>query len=109
MKADERTEDKYSWAWDIIYDLMSDEPETVWILIKKILTNDSSVKVISRLSAGPLENFLVYHGDEYIDRVEEEVKRNPAFAKLSGGVWKNAINDNVWNRIQKVCDKSWDK
>lgn len=107
--ANEKAEDEYFWAWENIIDLISDEPETAWIIIKKILKTDSSPKVISRLSAGPLEDLLVDHGEKFIDRVEEEAKMNPDFAKLLGGVWKNAMSDEIWERIQKVCDRSWDK
>lgn len=104
----ENSDDMF-WVFNRFIDLIRDEPETAWILIKKILKTDSSLKMIADLSAGPLEDLLVDHGDKFIDRVEEEAKKNPDFAKLLGGVWKNAINDEVWERIQKVCDRSWDK
>ena len=109
INTDDELDDKYFWAWEKIIDLIRHEPENAWELIKKILKYDSSYKIISRLSAGPLETFLVDHGEKFIDRVEEEAKKNPDFAKLLGGVWKNAMSDEVWERIQKVCDKSWDK
>ena len=61
------------------------------------------------LSAGPLEDLLVYHGHEVIDRVESEARSNPKFASLLGGVWKNAMADDIWRRIQGVWDRrDWD-
>lgn len=109
INTDDELDDRFFWAWEKIIDLISNEPETAWDIIKKILKYDSSLKVISRLAAGPLEDLLVDHGDKFIDRVEEEAKKNPDFAKLLGGVWQNAMSDEIWERIQKVCDRSWDK
>jgi hypothetical protein len=61
------------------------------------------------LSAGPLEDLLVYHGDTVIDRVEAAAKANPTFAFLLGGVWRNAISQEVWDRICAVRElRGWD-
>jgi hypothetical protein len=102
-----KTEGQYFWAWDRLNEYIYDKPEIAWIILKKIVTADSSTQMLADLSAGPMEYFLVHHGPEFIDRVEEEARDNPIFAKLLGGVWKNVINEDIWKRIQKVCDKSW--
>lgn len=102
-----KTEDEFFWAWDTLNDYIFDKPETAWTIIIKIIAADSSEKMLTDLSSGPLEYFLVHHGKTYIERVEEEAKKNSNFAKLLGGVWKNVIDDEIWKRIQKVCDKSW--
>jgi hypothetical protein len=47
-------------------------------------------------------------GERYIDRVEEKARKDPAFAKLLGGVWQNSMSDEIWSRLQAVCDrKGW--
>jgi hypothetical protein len=61
------------------------------------------------LSAGPIEYLLAKHGEQFIKRVEKETKADPFFARLLGGVWKNAMTDSVWSRLQAVCDRrGWD-
>lgn len=61
-------------------------------------------------SAGPLEDLLVSRGKEFIDKIEIEAKANHYFAILLEDVWPGRIDDNVWKRIQAVCDrKYWDE
>jgi hypothetical protein len=60
------------------------------------------------LSAGPIEGLLVYHGNEFIDRIEKESERNTKLKHFLGGVWKNAMPDEIWKRVQKAADyKKW--
>jgi len=54
------------------------------------------------LSAGPIEDLLAIHGESFIERVEVEARKDPAFAKVLGGVWKNRMNDTIWARLQAV-------
>ncbi|HEX7447870.1 MAG TPA: hypothetical protein VF306_10015 [Pirellulales bacterium] len=96
-------------ALDRIYDLTREEPDSCWELILEILAADDSVAVQETLSAGPLEDLLVEHGDAIIARVEQESARNPHFRSLLGGVWKNAMSDKIWSRVCAVRDLSgWD-
>jgi hypothetical protein len=93
--------EKYSWATDL-YDLEYHEPETLWLLILEIHRRDKSVAVQQVLSAGPIENLLAIHGESFIERVEAEARKDPAFAKVLGGVWKNRMSDAIWARLQAV-------
>jgi hypothetical protein len=97
-----------AWAADT-HDLEHHDPETLWRLIPIILQKDSSLWIKAVLSAGPVENLLVLHGPKFIDRVEAAARKDPTFAHMLGGVWHADINEEVWNRIQRVCNKEgWD-
>jgi hypothetical protein len=97
-----------AWATDL-YDLEYDDPESLWLLILNIHGKDQSARVQEVLSAGPVEDLLAKHGEKFIDRVEAEAQKDPKFAKLLGGVWKNDMTDEIWNRLQAVWDRSgWD-
>lgn len=97
------------WAVDQEWDLVREEPEQAWLLILEILRQDSSAEIMELLSAGPLEDVLAKHGDAFIERVESEAASNPTFAWLLGGVWKNAMTDEVWNRVHGAWDRrGWD-
>lgn len=90
-------------------DLTREDPDSCWELILGILAADDSFTVQETLSAGPLEDLLVEHGDAIIARVEQEAARNPYFRSLLGGVWKNAMSDEIWSRVCAVRDLSgWD-
>lgn len=98
------------WAAEKIWELERENPEILWtmiLLIHSLAPKDAVV--IENLSAGPLEMLLANHGNKMIDVVEAEAKRNGAFANLLGGVWKNRMTDEIWARVQAVCDRGgWD-
>ena len=97
------------WAFEALYDLVSEDPEEAWPMILEILRLDQSPSVMENLSAGPLEDLLAKHGPAFIDRVEAEAARDQAFATLLGGVWQNRMTDEVWARVRAVRDRrGWD-
>ena len=97
-----------AWAIDL-FDLIYDEPETLWLLIQEIHHRDQSLAVRQMLSAGAIEDLLSQHGENFIDRVEAEARKDPSFAKVLGGVWQNTMSDAVWKRLQSVWDRrGWD-
>lgn len=84
-------------------------PEEAWRTILAIHELDHSLPIRSKLAAGPIEDLLSRHGDRWINHVEEEADRSPAFRSTLGGVWQNQMTDPVWERVQKVWDRSgWD-
>lgn len=101
--------DELFWSFDQMWELSHNEPETAWDLILTNLRTDSSSTTNENLSAGPLEDLLVYHGSQLIGRLESEASTNQPFRHLLGGVWKNAMTDDVWNRVQACWDRrGWD-
>jgi hypothetical protein len=97
-----------AWATDL-YELTCSDPETLWLLIMAIHTRDQSPRIQEVLSAGPVEDLLSKHGEGFIERVEIEAQRDPTFANLLGGVWKNTMPDAIWERLQSVWDRrGWD-
>lgn len=99
--------DETFWAWNRLYEITLDEPELAWEMILQILATDQTDVTIENLAAGPLEDFLVYHGKAYIDRIERQARIDPAFNELLGGVWRNAISPEVWSRVQKIRKRVW--
>ena len=101
--------DKFDWVVDFEYEATHEKPELGLRLILEVLEKDKSNHILEVLSAGPLEDLLAYHGEKIIEVIENEARRNKQFAKLLGGVWQNAMPNHVWERVQKVWDRSgWD-
>ncbi len=99
--ADPDDDDPTLWAVAELDELISDEPEIAWSLILDILKKDSTDLILGRLSIGPLEDLLIRHGEDFIDRVEEEARKNSKFRYMMKGLWKmDPISDNIWQRIQ---------
>ena len=91
---------------EALNDLIQTSPELALEIILRILELDQTPQIIGNLSAGPLEDFLVYNGEKYIDEIQQIAMRNQKFAKLLGGVWQNQISNTVWVKIQSVSDRS---
>lgn len=96
-------------ASEQISELTLRRPEEAWRVILAIHEQDHSLTIRTKLAAGPIEDLLSRHGERWIVRVEEEADRSAAFRSTLGGVWQNQIADPVWERVQKVWDRSgWD-
>jgi uncharacterized protein DUF6869 len=98
-------EDKF-WSWDRLWELVHDDPEAAWNVIQ-IISEDGSDRVLANLATGPLEDLLVEHGDQFIDRVEALARRDAQFRKLLGAVWQNSMSPKLWRRIKAVAGPSW--
>lgn len=102
------------WAYEVlIYDLIIDDPNNdeagnqAWNIIQLIAERPMSDKAQALFAAGPVEDLLAYRGEAFIDRVEEHARVHSAFNHLLGGVWKNAMSDAVWARVQTVRNAVW--
>ena len=78
------------------------DPEAAWQAILRVLQHELSGKQIALLAAGPIEGLLVWHGEQFIDRVEAEARRNPAFADVLGGVSRQNMPDHILKRLEKA-------
>lgn len=100
---------QHIWADHHVWELCSGDPEAAWQFILAVLEMDRSNPIMENLSAGPLEDLLAKHPQQVIEWVEQEAKTNLHFASLLGGVWQNAMPDDIWARVQAVWDRrGWD-
>ncbi len=95
------------WAFDQMCDWLTDDPEQCWETILAILEHTSDDKALANLAAGPLESLLSDHRLKFIERVEERSRQDAKFRWLLGGVWKNMMPDDVWERLQAVAGERW--
>jgi hypothetical protein len=95
------------WAFELLTNLTSRDPEAAWHIILEILRRDQSDRVCENLAAGPLEDLLVKHGPEFIAKVEARAAEDVAFRQLLGGVWRNVMQEEVWRRLEAVRGERW--
>ena len=81
--------------------------EYLWQFVLTAYKLPMSEIAFSCLAAGPLEDLLAHAGDDYIDEVEDLARKDPIFNNLLGGVWQNAMSDDVWQRLQKARLEQW--
>ena len=77
------------------------DPEDAWRVILAVLSLKPNANIIGILAAGPLEDLIEDQGAKFIDRIEDEARRNPAFRHLLGGVWESGTRE-IWTRIEKA-------
>jgi hypothetical protein len=96
------------WAVSEVMDWeLEGEGDRLWQFILEIYKRDLSDKVIGVLTAGPVEDLLAKRGVEFIDRIEELARKDPKFNYLLGGVWRNAMSEEVWQRVQAIRNHVW--
>jgi hypothetical protein len=77
-------------------------PEKQWTFILAAMALASSDDELGHIAAGPLEHLLAYHGQDYIERVEERSAHDPKFARTVTGVWKHLMTDDIWARVRAI-------
>jgi hypothetical protein len=99
--------EKNFWAFEQLRDLLAEKPEVCWVVINTIREIDGSDKILASVGSGPLEDLLVSHGPEFIERVEALAAKDLQFRKLLGAVWQNDIRDDIWRRVRAIAGPSF--
>jgi hypothetical protein len=73
----------------------------VWLLSKQSMTKKSFIS----LAAGPLEDFLVIHGERYISDLRKRALQHGKVRLALGGVWQRSIKKSVWRQIEVLSDR----
>lgn len=76
------------------------DPEAVWQAVLRSIQRKLTEEQISLLAAGPIEDLLARYGAQFIERIEAEAQRSPAFAHVLGGVWRRDIPQEIWQRVE---------
>jgi hypothetical protein len=96
------------WAIDhLISSALDADGDFLWSFVRTAYQRDLPDRVVAVLAAGPLEDLLAKRGTEFIDRVEELARKDPKFNDLLGGVWRNTMSDEVWQRVQSIRNHVW--
>jgi hypothetical protein len=103
----EMHENEFFWVLNCVEDLCQDHRGLALDFVLEVLKRDPPREVIGVLAAGPLEDLLAANGPAVIDRVEVEARRDPKFRHLLGGVWRNAMTDDIWARVQRLASEKW--
>jgi hypothetical protein len=105
--ARKRDDDPNWWAVQKFFDgMQSETAEDCWVAILAILDREPADAVLGILAAGPLEDLIHHDGARFIDRIELQARRDPAFRHLLGGVWESGPEE-IWTRVDKARGKAW--
>ncbi len=93
--------DKNFWAYEKFADLAKCEPVAAFSVILGTLAATDREDVLDNLAAGPLEDLIRIHGEQFIEQIEAQAHRDQRFRNLLSGVW-NVGTPDVWARIVKL-------
>lgn len=95
------------WAREVVHNITYERPAALWQLILEILRRTNDWEVLAVLAAGPLEDYLARCGEHVIAEVEALSASDEKFKRLLGGVWKNSMSDEVWERVCRCRGDPW--
>lgn len=92
------------WSSHELLTMAIEEPEECWEIVRKIVDCSDDQWVLVNLAAGPVEDLLMTHADKVISWIEEDAKRSAKFRRILKDVWRNELNDAIWQRLQKTIN-----
>jgi hypothetical protein len=102
----------------LLVDFPQDEPDLTWDTIRLVLkgyleadfyadTLTEAQTVCGVLAAGPVEDLLSFHGHRFIDKFEDEARRDRRMAWVLGGALRFQMTDEIWNRVRLAADYTY--
>jgi hypothetical protein len=97
--------DERFWAVEAMWDLVARDPEGAWSILLELIGRADGDRALAYIAAGPLENFLVAHGERFLPLVEAEAGRNAKFRRALVGVWgENRMSEDLARRLRALVD-----
>jgi hypothetical protein len=100
-RAGEDTGDAF-WAFEVLDSMCDRDPNACLSVVQMIFQRDSSDFILANLAAGPVEDLLVRHGPSIIQSIEQLAAVDSRMAKIVSGIWRNTIDEDVWQRIREL-------
>lgn len=95
--------DEVFWAHEGLYELCETAPRDALDLINYVVNSTDDEFLLANLAAGPVEELLCFHGQLLIEEIERTASTSYKFRSLLRNVWKNEINEQVWERVQRAA------
>jgi len=100
LAVDASERDSLAKVLDEVDDIIQRDSVEGWAFIEAVRNMKVDLSLLSNLAAGPLEDYLVVHGESEIARLESLAKHDVSFRQLLAQTWKNSMSDEVWERVQ---------
>jgi hypothetical protein len=99
-----REYDENFWAYEELNRLCEEKPSESLKIIKIICEYSESDEVLANVAAGPFEDLLARHGKEIVKEVEDWATENKKNRRVLASIWKNEIDNDVWDVLKKLTD-----
>ncbi len=91
------------WAWEVVRNLVTDDPSEAWLLILALLHTAPDDGVLGSVAAGELEEFVLAHAADFIDRIEEEAGANSKFKSALSYLYVWKLSPDLFDRIEAAA------
>ncbi len=93
------------WACEAVNALVREQPEEAWSMILRLVQLSPDDWVLSNVAAGPLEDLLVGQPYAFIDRIEDQARKDAKFRRCPSGVWGwSSIPEDVQLRMRRTWE-----
>lgn len=76
-----------------------------WEFLQAAIDRATTDHQLYDIAAGPFEHLLGFHGDAYIELVEERCAADPKFARMTTAAYRHRMSDAVWQRVQDIQNR----
>ncbi len=92
------------WAFEQLDNLIHNNPQMALKVIIKAIEINSSELILSNLGAGPIEDLMCYKGNEVINLIKDEAKRNASFKKALASTWLDSSDTPLLKEFYKIAE-----
>jgi hypothetical protein len=103
------TKPEGEWSSDdeTLCGILHSEPDRALSAIFAAMQLTDDQRVLGRLAAGSLEDFLGVHGKSYLEVFHMLALEHRRLREVLDGVWQGAMSKDVWHRIETLKQKSF--
>ncbi len=91
------------WAWEVVRNLIADDPPEAWRLVLELVYKAPDDRVLCAIAAGELEEFVLAHAADFIDRIEEEAGANSKFKSALSYLYVWKLAPDLFDRIEAAA------
>jgi len=91
------------WAWEVARNLIEDDPTEAWLLVLELVRRAHDEGVLHVVAAGELEEFLLAHAADFIDRIEEEARGNSRLKSALSYLYVWTLSPTLFGRIEAAA------
>ena len=102
-----RPESEWSSDDEALYAVLHSDPDRALSTIFAAVQLTDDQRVLGRLAAGPLEDFLGVHGRVYLEVFHTLALEHRRLREVLDGVWQGAMPKDVWHLIETLKQRAF--